>query len=70
MLGDGAGCVEGLAVRPAVLSTHGGSGSCAVSSPPLEQVLPELDEADNPCLWRLWHEMTRLIADTDPHPTD
>ncbi|MFF5482193.1 hypothetical protein ACFY5C_33440 [Streptomyces sp. NPDC012935] len=30
----------------------------------LEQVLPELDEADNPRLWRLWHEMTRLIADT------
>lgn len=36
----------------------------------LEQVLPELDEADNPRLWRLWHKMTRLIADTDPHPTN
>ncbi|MER5485722.1 hypothetical protein ABT024_21235 [Streptomyces sp. NPDC002812] len=36
----------------------------------LEQVLPELDEADNPRLWRLWHEITRLIAETDPHPTN
>ncbi|MGY5058967.1 hypothetical protein ACWDFR_33720 [Streptomyces sp. 900105755] len=36
----------------------------------LEQVLPELDEADNPGLWRLWHEMTRLIVDTGPYPTN
>ncbi|MFB6613333.1 hypothetical protein ACIGFK_03125 [Streptomyces sp. NPDC085524] len=36
----------------------------------LEQVLPELDEADNPRLWRLWHQMTRLITETDPHATD
>ncbi|MET9852284.1 hypothetical protein ABZY57_04940 [Streptomyces sp. NPDC006450] len=36
----------------------------------LEQVLPELDEADSPRLWRLWHEMIRVIADTDPHVTD
>ncbi|MGY5120232.1 hypothetical protein ACWC2H_31015 [Streptomyces sp. 900105755] len=34
----------------------------------LEQVLPELDEADDPSMWRLWQEMTRLIVDTDPHP--
>ncbi|UWE11772.1 hypothetical protein [Actinacidiphila bryophytorum] len=34
----------------------------------LEQVLPELDEADNPRLWRLWHEMARLILDADPRP--
>ncbi|MFD9004781.1 hypothetical protein ACFV0T_28115 [Streptomyces sp. NPDC059582] len=36
----------------------------------LEQVLPQLDEADNPRLWQLWHQMTRLISDTAAHPTD
>ncbi|MFI9163229.1 hypothetical protein [Kitasatospora aureofaciens] len=27
----------------------------------LEQVLPELDEADNLRLWQMWHQMVRLI---------
>ncbi|NEB42618.1 hypothetical protein G3I54_37905 [Streptomyces sp. SID14515] len=34
----------------------------------LEQVLPELGEADQPRRWRLWHEMVRLITDTRSHP--
>ncbi len=34
----------------------------------LEQVLPELGEADQPRRWQLWHEMVRLITDTGSHP--
>lgn len=36
----------------------------------LAQVLPELDEADNPRLWQLWYQMANLISDAAPHSID
>ncbi|MER6299824.1 hypothetical protein ABT247_09640 [Kitasatospora sp. NPDC001539] len=35
----------------------------------LEQVLPELDEADNLRLWQVWYQMVRLII-SDTAPSD
>ncbi|MFD7097118.1 hypothetical protein [Streptomyces xanthophaeus] len=36
----------------------------------LEQVLPELGEADNPRLWQLWYRIAQLVVDAEPRPTD
>ncbi|MER6029905.1 hypothetical protein [Streptomyces sp. NPDC001851] len=32
----------------------------------LEQVLPELDEADNLRLWQLWQQVAQLVSETAP----
>ncbi|MEU9481892.1 hypothetical protein [Streptomyces sp. NPDC048191] len=36
----------------------------------LEQVLPELDEADNLRLWQLWHQVAQLVSETVRHSTN